>query len=89
MLLHNQTLQKMTYQEKFDELQKLFSEKFDAHEKLRKKLSPGDSQSNELQSAQSEFEKANTDLQNYLILFKENNALPDDEFGATGQRCST
>ena len=85
----NQTPQKMTYQEKFDELQKLFSEKFDVYEKLRKKISPGDRESNELMTAQSEFEKASTDLQSYLILFKENNASPGDEFGTMGQRCST
>jgi hypothetical protein len=85
----SQTLQKMTYQEKFDELQKLFSEKFDVYEKFRKKLPPDGCESDELLKAQYEFEKANTDLQAYLILFKENNALPGDEFGSKGQRCST
>ena len=88
MLPHNQTPQKMTYQEKFDELQKLFSEKFDVYEKFRKELSTGDREPDELLTAQSEFEKASTDLQTYLILFKENNAAPGDEFGTTGQRCS-
>lgn len=78
----------MTYQEKFNELQKLFSEKFDAYEKFRKEPSP-DHPSKELQLAQSEFEKASVDVQTYLILFKENNALPGDEFGTAGQRCST
>ncbi|MEP6951496.1 MAG: hypothetical protein ABI863_19555 [Ginsengibacter sp.] len=77
----------MTYQEKFDELQKLFSEKFDVYEKLKKQFPGGNHKSDELLAAQSEFEKANTDLQTYLILFKENNASPGDEFGTIGERC--
>ena len=77
----------MTYQEKFDEMQELFSEKFDAYEKLRKKLSLENNESNEFLTAKSEFEKVSNDFQSYLITFKENNALPGDEFGTMGQRC--
>lgn len=79
----------MTYQEKFDELQRLFSEKFDAYEKFRKKLSPGSETSGELLAVKSEFEKVSADMQAYLIMFKENNASPGDEFGTIGDRCGT
>ena len=77
----------MTYQEKFDEMQKLFLEKFDAYQKFQKELSLGNSESNEFLTAKSEFEKVSNDFQSYLITFKENNALPGDEFGTIGQRC--
>ena len=78
----------MTYQEKFDELQKQFSEKFDAFEKFQKKLSLGNDQSDQFLIVKSEFEKASNDFQAFLIMFKENNASPGDEVGSVGERCS-
>ena len=77
----------MTYQEKQAELQKLFSEKFDAYEKFKKELSLENDESDEFLIAKSEFEKASNGLQTFLILFNENNALPNDEFGTKGERC--
>lgn len=78
----------MTYKEKLDELQKLFSEKFDAYEKFHKELSLENKESDESSTAKSEFEKASNDFQAFLIMFKDNNALPGDEFGTVGQRCT-
>ena len=78
----------MTYQEKFDELQTQFSEKFDAYEKLQKKLSLGSDQSDQFLRAKAEFEKASGEFQAFLSMFKENNASPGDEFGSVGERCS-
>ena len=77
----------MTYQEKFDELQNIFSEKFDAYKKFQKELTLGNNESDEFLIAKSEFEKASNDFQSFLILFNENNPSPDDEFGTIGQRC--
>ena len=77
----------MTYQEKFDTLQKIFSEKFDAYEKFQKKLFLGEKEPEEFLMAKSEFEKASTELQVFLIEFKENNASSNDEFGTKGERC--
>jgi hypothetical protein len=77
----------MTYQQKQEELQKLFSEKFDAYEKFKKDFFFENEESEEYLMAKSEFENANNDLQVFLVLFKENNALPGDEFGNIGERC--
>jgi len=77
----------MTYQEKHDELQKLFSEKFDVYEKFRKELSSGIDEPDKFWIAKSEFEKASHDYQTFLIMFKDNNASPDGEFGTSDQRC--
>jgi hypothetical protein len=77
----------MTYQEKHDELQKLFSEKFDVYEKFQKELSSGNDESDKFLIAKSEFEKASNDYQTFLIMFKDNNAFPNEEFGTSGQRC--
>ena len=87
-------IQEMTYQEKFDELQNIFSEKFDAYKKFQKELTLGNNESDEFliaksefEKAKSEFEKASNDFQSFLILFNENNPSPNDEFGTIGQRC--
>ena len=77
----------MTYQEKFDELQKAFSEKFDTYHKFQKKFSLRNNNANNLLIYKSEFEKASSDFQAFLITFKENNASPDDELGTMGKRC--
>lgn len=76
----------MTYQEKHNELQKLFSEKFDIYEKFQRELSLGKGESVEFLMAKSEFDKGSNDFQTFLILSKENNASPNDEFGIIGQR---
>jgi hypothetical protein len=79
----------MTYQQKFDELQKIFSEKFDAYHGLQKKFSLGNyDESDHFLKAKGEFEQSGNDVQTFLRLFKENNAAPGDEFGAEGERCS-
>ncbi len=78
----------MTYQEKFDELQNLFSEKFDVYKDLQKKLCLENDESDEFLRTKSEFEKSSNELQAFLIMFRENNASPNDEFGTTGGRCT-
>jgi len=78
----------MTYQEKFDELQKSFSQRFDVYEKFQKELSLGIEGSDKFLIAKSEFEKISYDFQAFLIMFKENNAKPGDEFGTTDDRCA-
>jgi len=78
----------MTYQEKFEELQALFSKTFDVYEQLRKELSLDNGRSVEFLRATAEFEKVSHDFQAFLIMFKENNASPGDEFGSEGERCA-
>jgi hypothetical protein len=78
----------MTYQEKFDELQTQFSAKFDAFEKFQKKLSLGNDQSDQFLIVKSEFEKASSEFQAFLNMFKDSNASPGDEFGSVGERCT-
>jgi hypothetical protein len=77
----------MTYQQKNDELQKLFTEKFDAYETAKKEMFPKEPGLESFLNIKAEFEKVNFDYQNFLILFKGNNALPADEYGTIGQRC--
>jgi len=77
----------MTYQQKRDELQELFSEKFDAYEKAKHEVSPEDPESENFLNSKTEFEKVNIDFQNFLISFKDNNGLPNAEYGTTGERC--
>ena len=77
----------MTYQEKFAELQNRFSEKFDIYEKFQKELSPGKEESEEFLTAKAEFEKVSYEFQNFLMVFKDNNASSNDELGTMGQRC--
>jgi hypothetical protein len=78
----------MTYSEKQAELQKLFSERFDAYQKLKAENSPGKEESVEFLKAKSEFEKVNTEYQEFLILFKENTSAPNDEYGTKGDHCA-
>ena len=61
----------MTWQEKHDELQNLFSEKFDTYEKFLTEHSLGIDELDEFLLAKSEFEKASNDFQTFIILFKE------------------
>ena len=77
----------MTYQQKRDELQQLFSEKFDTYEKAKEEVSLQDQESEKFLNTKEEFEKVNTDFQNFLISFKDNNGFPDAEYGTIGQRC--
>ena len=72
----------MTYQQKREELQNIFSEKFDAYENFKNEVSEEEHQSGEFLRVKSEFEKVNYEFQSFLISFKGNNALPDDELGA-------
>jgi hypothetical protein len=69
----------MNYQQKRDELQNIFSEKFDAYENFKKEVSEEEQQSAEFQRVKSEFEKVNYELQSFLISFKDNGLLPDDK----------
>ena len=78
----------MTYAEKQADIQKRFSERFDAYEKLKEEVSPGKEESVEFLKAKSEFETVNTEYQEFLILFKENKASPNDEFGTKGEQCA-
>ena len=71
----------MTYQQKRDELQNIFSEKFDAYENFKTEVSEGEQQSGKFLRVKSEFEKVNYEFQSFLISFKDNNASPDDELG--------
>ena len=73
---------RMTYQQKREELQNIFSEKFDAYENFKNEVSEEEHQSGEFLRVKSEFEKVNYEFQSFLISFKGNNALPDDELGA-------
>jgi len=90
MIRENQNQTKsnrMTYQQKRDELQNIFSEKFDAYENLKNEVPEEEHQSGEFLRVKSEFEKVNFEFQTFLISFKDNNALPDDELGTSGERC--
>ena len=77
----------MTYAEKQADLQKRFSERFDAYEILKKEIANGKEEPVEFLKVKSEFETVNTEYQEFLILFKENKAAPNDEFGTKGEQC--
>ena len=79
----------MTYQQKRDELQQLFSQKFDAYEKAKQEVSLQDRESEKFLNSKAEFEKVSIEFQNFLISFKDNNGLPNAEYGTIGERCDT
>ncbi len=76
----------MTYQEKHDALQKSFTEKFNAYEKLKDETLNEDQQSEEFLRVRSEFEKINYEYQEFLMKFKNKNASSCDEPGVQGKK---
>lgn len=77
----------MTYQEKHNALQKNFTEKFNAYEQLKDETPEEDRESGEFLRVKSEFEKINYEYQEFLMMFKDKNASPEDKLGAPGERC--
>ena len=77
----------MTYQQKRDDLQQLFSKKFDTYEKAKQGVSQQDLESEKFLNCKAEFEKVNIEFQNFLISFKDYSGLPNAESGTIGERC--